>query len=91
MFIRGCLPTEGEVASFSNGCIEELPILYLVQDNEWDISAHSSETRAVDAAIYAKGFGIKSYSIDGTNFEESYKTISKSISELENLHPVLIC
>ena len=45
-----------------------LPILYLVQDNEWDISAHASETRAVDATHYAKGFGLKTYTIDGTDF-----------------------
>ena len=52
--------TEGEVAeAFQMAALKKLPILYLVQDNEWDISAHSSETRAVDAATYAKGFGIK--------------------------------
>ena len=62
-----------------------------MQDNEWDISAHASETRAVDAATYSKGFGIKSYSIDGTNFEESYNIISKSISEIrKNSNPILI-
>ena len=84
--------TEGEVAeAFQMASLKNLPILYLVQDNEWDISAHASETRAVDAATYAKGFGIKSYSIDGTNFEESYNIISKSISEIrKNSHPILV-
>ena len=84
--------TEGEVAeAFQMASLKKLPILYLVQDNEWDISAHSSETRAVDAATYAKGFGIKSYSIDGTNFEESYNIIFKSISEIrKNSYPILI-
>ena len=67
--------TEGEVAeAFQMASLKQLPILYLVQDNEWDISAHASETRAVDAATYAKGFGIKSYSIDGSDFEASYNT-----------------
>ena len=84
--------TEGEVAeAFQMASLKKLPILYLVQDNEWDISAHASETRAVDAVTYAKGFGIKSYSIDGTNFEESYNIISKSISEIrKNSHPILV-
>ena len=84
--------TEGEVAeAFQMASLKNLPILYLVQDNEWDISAHASETRAVDAATYAKGFGIKSYSIDGTNFEESYNIITKSISEIrKNSHPILV-
>ena len=50
--------TEGEVAeAFQMATLKKLPILYLVQDNEWDISAHASETRAVDATHYAKGFG----------------------------------
>ena len=84
--------TEGEVAeAFQMAALKKLPILYLVQDNEWDISAHSSETRTVDAATYAKGFGIKSYSIDGTNFEESYNTIQSSISEIRKSScPILI-
>ena len=71
--------------------LKQLPILYLVQDNEWDISAHASETIAVDAATYAKGFGIKSYSIDGSDFEASYITISKAISEIRDKKiPVLV-
>ena len=84
--------TEGEVSeAFQMAALKKLPILYLVQDNEWDISAHARETRAVDAATYAKGFGIKSYSIDGTDFEESYITISKSIAEIrKNPAPILI-
>ena len=84
--------TEGEVAeAFQMAALKKLPILFLVQDNEWDISAHSSETRAVDAATYAKGFGIKSISIDGTDFEKSFITISDSISKIrKNPHPILI-
>ncbi len=84
--------TEGEVAeAFQMASLKKLPILYVVQDNEWDISAHSSETRAVDAAKYASGFGIKNYSIDGTDFEESYKTISSAIKEIqEKSIPILI-
>ena len=34
--------------------LKKLPILYLVQDNEWDISTHSSEMRAVDHNIMQK-------------------------------------
>ena len=36
--------TEGEVAeAFQMASLKQLPILYLVQDNEWDISAHASK------------------------------------------------
>ena len=84
--------TEGEVAeAFQMAALRQLPILYLVQDNEWDISAHSSETRAVDAKTYAKGFGIKSLTIDGTNFIESYNSIQKTFLEIRKTRkPILV-
>ena len=84
--------TEGEVAeAFQMAALKKLPILYLVQDNEWDISAHASETRAVDATQYAKGFGLKTYTIDGTDFPESYQTINQALIEIrKERSPILI-
>ena len=76
--------TEGEVA-------EAFQILYLVQDNEWDISAHATEMRAVDATHYAKGFGLKTYTIDGTDFTKSYETMQNAFKEIrERRTPLLI-
>lgn len=76
--------TEGEVAeAFQMAALKQLPILYLVQDNGWDISANAAETRAQNAAEYAKGFhGLEAVSIDGTDFEESYNTLKKVISKI---------
>jgi len=84
--------TEGEVAeAFQMASLKQLPILYLVQDNEWDISAHASETRAVDATHYAKGFGLKTYTIDGTNFTESYNCIKEAFRHIrQKRSPILI-
>tara|TARA_B100000945_G_scaffold260974_1_gene219215 strand:+ start:73 stop:2121 length:2049 start_codon:yes stop_codon:yes gene_type:complete len=84
--------TEGEVAeAFQMAALKKLPILYLVQDNEWDISAHASETRAVDATHYAKGFGLKTYTIDGTNFVESYNCIKEAFKEIRKKRtPILV-
>ena len=84
--------TEGEVAeAFQMAALKKLPILYLVQDNEWDISAHASETRAVDATHYAKGFGLKTYTIDGTNFTESYNCIREAFQKIrENRTPIFV-
>ena len=49
--------TEGEVSeAFQMATLHQFPILYLVQDNEWDISASADEIRVNDAAAYAKGF-----------------------------------
>jgi 2-oxoisovalerate dehydrogenase E1 component len=84
--------TEGEVAeAFQMAALKKLPILYLVQDNEWDISAHATEMRAVDATHYAKGFGLKTYTIDGTEFTKSYETIKNAFKEIrEKRTPLLI-
>jgi 2-oxoisovalerate dehydrogenase E1 component len=84
--------TEGEVAeAFQMAALKQLPILYLIQDNEWDISAHASETRAVDATHYAKGFGLKTYTIDGTNFTESYNCIKEVFKEIRQKRiPILV-
>ena len=75
--------TEGEVAeAFQMAVLKKFPILYLVQDNEWDISAHASEIRAMDATDYAKGFkGLEVRTIDGTDFFECYKTL-KEVTQL---------
>jgi len=73
--------TEGEVSeAFQMAVLKKLPILYLVQDNEWDISAHVEEVRAQDAPEYAKGFhGLETRSIDGTDFFKCYETIKEVI------------
>ncbi|MCB0456108.1 MAG: tungsten formylmethanofuran dehydrogenase [Flavobacteriaceae bacterium] len=73
--------TEGEIAeAFQMAALKQLPVLYLVQDNGWDISANAEETRAQNAFEYAKGFhGLEAVTIDGTNFEESYQTIQNII------------
>jgi len=71
--------TEGEVSeAFQMAALKQFPILYLVQDNEWDISAHAEEIRAQDISFYAQGFkGLEVVTIDGTDFETSYQTIQK--------------
>lgn len=73
--------TEGEVAeAFQMAVLKKLPILYLVQDNEWDISATAKEIRAQDASEYAKGFkGLETRTIDGTDFFRSYETLREVI------------
>lgn len=85
--------TEGEIAeAFQMAALKQLPILYLVQDNGWDISATSQETRAQDAYDYAKGFnGLEAISIDGSNFEESYITIQNAIQTIRTeRRPILV-
>jgi 2-oxoisovalerate dehydrogenase E1 component len=74
--------TEGEIAeAFQMAALKQLPILYLVQDNGWDISATAKETRAQNAFEYAQGFkGLERISIDGANFIESYEALENVIN-----------
>lgn len=85
--------TEGEIAeAFQMAALKQLPILYLVQDNGWDISANAAETRAQNAFDYVKGFhGIEAVSIDGANFTESYTALQKVIKTIrEERRPFLV-
>ncbi|MEM7040056.1 MAG: thiamine pyrophosphate-dependent enzyme, partial [Bacteroidota bacterium] len=76
--------TEGEVSeAFQEAVLNKLPILYLIQDNEWDISATSTETRAQNAYEFAQGFkGLEAISIDGTDFFECWNTIARVLDKI---------
>ncbi len=71
--------TEGEVAeAFQMAALRQLPILYVVQDNGWDISANAEETRSQDAADYVSGIkGLEVVRVDGTDFHECYDAIRR--------------
>ena len=73
--------TEGEVSeAFQMAALKQYPIIYLVQDNGWDISANAEETRAQDISHYAKGFnGIEVRTIDGSDFDLSFQTMKEVI------------
>ena len=85
--------TEGEVAeAFQMATLKKLPILYLVQDNEWDISAHAREIRSQDITEYAKGFkGLETRTIDGTDFITSFNTINECLEIIrKERRPMLV-
>jgi len=57
--------TEGEVSeAFQMAALKQFPIVYLVQDNGWDISANAKETRAQDISEYAKGFHVRPHYLE---------------------------
>lgn len=74
--------TEGEVAeAMQMAALKQFPIIFLVQDNGWDISANAEETRAQNAAEYAEGFkGIEVRSIEGNDFVTCYNTLNEVIT-----------
>jgi 2-oxoisovalerate dehydrogenase E1 component len=85
--------TEGEVSeAFQMAVLRKLPILYFVQDNEWDISASAKETRAQDISEFAKGFkGLETRTIDGTDFILSFNTVKDCLDIIRReRRPMLI-
>ncbi|HEV8270658.1 MAG TPA: thiamine pyrophosphate-dependent enzyme [Chitinophagaceae bacterium] len=76
--------TEGEVSeALQFAVLKRLPIIYLVQDNDWGISATAEETRAMNAYEYADGFkGLSKIQIDGTDFTHCYKIMGNVINEV---------
>jgi 2-oxoisovalerate dehydrogenase E1 component len=76
--------TEGEVSeAFQFAVLKKLPVIYLVQDNNWGISATGDETRVMDAYDYASGFpGMQRLRIDGSVFDESYAAMQRVIGEV---------
>ncbi len=76
--------TEGEVSeALQMAVLKKLPILYLVQDNEWDISANAAETRAQNAAEFARGFnGLETRSIEGNDFKKCFETVQEVLETI---------
>jgi 2-oxoisovalerate dehydrogenase E1 component len=85
--------TEGEVAeAFQMAVLRKMPIVYLVQDNDWGISATGKEMRAMDAYEYAEGFkGMERMRVDGSDFPDSYTGLQKAFAYVrKNRAPVLV-
>lgn len=85
--------TEGEVAeAFQMAVLKRLPIVYLVQDNDWGISATGKEMRAMDAYEYAAGFkGLERMAVDGADFIDSYLGIKKALAFVRKTRgPILV-
>ncbi len=85
--------TEGEVSeAFQFAALKQLPIIYLVQDNNWGISVTAAEARSMNAFEYAEGFkGIKRLQVDGTDFPAAYLTIQEAISYVRTeRRPILV-
>ncbi|MDN5199727.1 thiamine pyrophosphate-dependent enzyme [Fulvivirgaceae bacterium BMA10] len=85
--------TEGEVSeAFQMAVLKKLPIIYLVQDNDWGISATGAEMRSMDAYEFASGFkGMKRLRVDGSDFVDSFDGMKKAIAYTRKYRkPVLV-
>jgi 2-oxoisovalerate dehydrogenase E1 component len=85
--------TEGEVSeAWQTAVLHQLPILYLVQDNQWGISVTAQESRAMNAFEYAAGFkGLHRVQVDGSDFEASYRVMQDAVQYVrEHRAPILV-
>ena len=85
--------TEGEVSeALQMAALKQLPLLVLVQDNGWDISAKADEVRAGNAAQFAQGFkGIEVVQVDGTDYEACYSALKDVLRTMRKKRgPVLV-
>jgi 2-oxoisovalerate dehydrogenase E1 component len=75
---------EGEVSeAFQVAALKKLPVIYLVQDNDWGISVTANESRTSNAAEFAQGFkGLRHISIDGSDFPGSFETLEKVVGQV---------
>ena len=71
--------TEGEVSeAMQFAVLKQLPIIYLVQDNNWGISVSAGESRSMNAYEYVAGFkGMNRVQVNGSDFEASYKVMKE--------------
>jgi 2-oxoisovalerate dehydrogenase E1 component len=85
--------TEGEVAeALQMAVLHQLPIIYLVQDNDWGISATGREMRAMDAFEFAAGFkGLHRLQFDGADFLASHAGMEEAFDYARRTRgPVLV-
>ena len=85
--------TEGEVGeALYMTALKKLPIVWLVQDNEWDISAHAREIRFGDATTMAAGYPpIEVRKVDGADLIACISLMEEVINLVrEERRPFLI-
>ncbi len=74
--------TEGEVSeAFQMAVLKKLPIIYLIQDNGWGISATGDEMRNMNAYEFAAGFkGMERMQVNGADFIASYESMKNALA-----------
>ena len=85
--------TEGEVSeALQMAVLHQLPIIYLVQDNDWGISATGAEMRAMNAYEFAAGFkGLHRLQLDGSDFAVAHAGMGAAFAHARDTRgPVLV-
>ncbi|MEN9522471.1 MAG: hypothetical protein RL065_848 [Bacteroidota bacterium] len=85
--------TEGEVSeALQFAALKQLPIIFLVQDNDWGISVSSDESRSMNAHEYAAGFkGLQRTSFDASLFPAALDGMRKAFNYVRTTRkPILV-
>ena len=61
---------------------DQLPVLFLVQNNGYAISVPQSVQTGSEIHTIAKGFKVRSVEVDGTQFTEMYKTLKPLVESM---------
>ena len=85
--------SEGDFHEALNvAAVWDLPVIFIVENNGYGLSTPTNEQfRCQQIADKGKGFGIESYTIDGNNLLEVYRTISQLRAEIQKKpKPILL-
>lgn len=85
--------TEGEVSeALQFAALHQVPIVFLVQDNNWGISVTAREARSMNAYEFAAGFkGLKRVQVDGSDFIASFQLMGEVFEEVRSKrNPILV-
>jgi 2-oxoisovalerate dehydrogenase E1 component len=63
---------------------DQLPVLFLVQNNGYAISVPQSVQTGSEIHTIAKGFKVRSVEVDGTQFTEMYKTLKPLVESMRH-------
>ncbi len=70
---------------------DQLPVLFLVQNNGYAISVPQSVQTGSEIHTIAKGFKVRSVEVDGTQFTEMYRTLKPMIEKMrDGAGPLLV-
>ena len=77
--------SEGEFAEALNWATrEELPVLFLIQNNGYAISVPQNSQTTSQIHLIAAGYGLPSYHVDGTWYESMYKIMPRIIQRMRS-------
>mgnify|MGYP001340227661 FL=1 len=85
--------SEGDFHEALNiAAVWDLPVIFIVENNGYGLSTPTNEQfRCQQISDKGKGFGMESYTIDGNNLLEVYRTISQLRAEIQKKSkPILL-